>query len=214
MVSTWAPYRRSRGLPISNSEIDNVPQDKFVICRGEKVGWCVVCEDMEEEDLSYKDAEYDASTSTPRFPPFHLQNNEGADIIVFDQAAQFTQISSAQVSSLTRSVCELLEWQLANTQGEQPTPKTLSEAESNIVTVVALANKRLTTEQVIDALTTKYGPSSEGGTKGYLASLVRNGKLTNCKDAWGRGYGMPYWSSSGPVCTGTDQSVLPSDSAD
>jgi hypothetical protein len=60
--------------------------------------------------------------------------------------------------------------------------------------VIREAERRLTTDEVLNALNVKGRRRSEGTTKIILATLVQFRLLTNTTDTRGKGYGLPDWS--------------------
>jgi hypothetical protein len=72
----------------------------------------------------------------------------------------------------------------------------LRPQQQEIVDVIREAGRRLTTDEVLQALQRNGKRRSEGTTKTTLAVLVQFGPLTNATDNYGRGYGLPEWSNS------------------
>lgn len=69
----------------------------------------------------------------------------------------------------------------------------LSKPQRKVLEVVREAKKRLTTEEVLAAMETKYGSASQGTYKSALADLVHRGFLNNRQDVQPPGYGLPEW---------------------
>jgi hypothetical protein len=70
-------------------------------------------------------------------------------------------------------------------------PGRLTPVQEQIVGFIRQAGRRLTTAEILTALEQTNGAASVGTTKQNLAELTRRGILTNARDAYGRGYGLP-----------------------
>ncbi len=73
----------------------------------------------------------------------------------------------------------------------------LTPIQEQIVGLVRQASRRLTTEEILEALEQANGAASVGTTKQSLAELTRRWILTNATDAYGRGYGLPVGTYQG-----------------
>jgi hypothetical protein len=76
-------------------------------------------------------------------------------------------------------------------------PGRTTRREQEIIDIIREAGRRLTGEQVLTELDRKRGSASPGTTKNYLASLVRQKRLTNRRDVDPPGYGLPEWDIPG-----------------
>lgn len=76
-----------------------------------------------------------------------------------------------------------------------PPKKELSPTKQAMVNAVRDAAKRLTQTEILNALSKKGMVVNQSTISNYGAELVKDDVLTNGKDKYGRGYGLPEWTS-------------------
>lgn len=65
---------------------------------------------------------------------------------------------------------------------------------ADVLKAIRAAGHRLTTQQVLEAMTRAGDTWSDSTVKAALAELVRDGVLTSRGDVRPRGYGLPEWN--------------------
>lgn len=70
----------------------------------------------------------------------------------------------------------------------------LTECQRDILDAVRAAEKRLTGEDIKRALQAAEKLHGDSTINHTLAEMIKAGLLTNRKDSYGKGYGLPEWS--------------------
>lgn len=128
------------------------------------------------------------------FPPNDVELSQSPWLIDLPVSWLSWSRFEAGLLRLTSAVATTVDSPPPNPRSESYDLADLPPSYQKILEVVREAGKRLTGDEILNALSRKYGSASPGMTKQNLAVMRREKLLTNRTDTDPRGYGLPEWS--------------------